>query len=565
MEAVASMNIFTSLFGIFRQRGLVLTLQQGRSLSRFTLAAFLLSITGGILYGYAMGIGLGPDTALKNAIKAGLIATLGLLFAIPVFWLSYRLLGREERAGQVAVVPITFVTAAAIVLGVTAPVVFMLSLLAGYSSEAVYIHIVIVDLALLVGVYLAGTLVYYSFTVDRAKLLVPNVVGFLIMGVILVVLALFFAPFLYPHPTFSVGVDLFNDRMGIGVEHKARQALETAALADRVTYGFQTTNQNGDLERDYTVTRLGEDYLVQVHLHVVAGEAMQTNRRIWILDDEVFTDFGDGRVTSAERAALTSFLEPALPPAVFRLSDDLAGASWRGLQSDDQFTATGVSPERVRASYVLDATTLRLSSLTLGSADPGLYAETRVNTLQPAALDRAGLVASLYQAIVLGSSDRSDVALQDYIQEETFFVARFPRTWRAGNWNTAQRQVTFSSDCGAGEGCPQLTTAVFDLDASKGAPEYARDLEDSLSLQPEYRAIKVSTTTSDGQTVGVVEYLSDRAVKGEIQTTQHIEYIFVVSQTRYHLEFSAAAEQFEANRSLFKAIAEAFTYLRGLP
>jgi len=98
------MNIFSALFGIFRQRGLVLTLREGRSLGGFALSAILLSSVGGVLYGFAMGIGFGPGTALKDAIKLGLIATLGLLFAFPVFWLAYRLLGREERPAHVAAV-----------------------------------------------------------------------------------------------------------------------------------------------------------------------------------------------------------------------------------------------------------------------------------------------------------------------------------------------------------------------------------------------------------------------------------------------------------------------------
>jgi hypothetical protein len=281
------MNIFSALFGIFRQRGLVLTLRENRSLVGFGVAAVLLSIAGSVLYGFAMGIGLGPETALNDSIKGGLIAALGLLFAFPIFWLAYRLLGREERLGQVAAVPLTFVVTAAIVLAVTAPIVFMLSLLAGFSPEGIYIHIVIVDLALLVGLYLSGTLIYHGFTADRTRLIIPNVVSFVMLGVILVVLLLFFSPFLELHPTFSVGIDLLNDRLGIGVAEKARQALDAASVAERMTYGFQTTNQNGDLERDYAVTRVGGDYLVEVRLHAVPGEHQQTNRRIWILDGKV--------------------------------------------------------------------------------------------------------------------------------------------------------------------------------------------------------------------------------------------------------------------------------------
>jgi hypothetical protein len=70
------MNVFSSLFGIFRQRGLVTALKEDRRLAGFVLAAGLLSILGGGLYGFAMGIGLGIDTAIKDAIKVALIAGL---------------------------------------------------------------------------------------------------------------------------------------------------------------------------------------------------------------------------------------------------------------------------------------------------------------------------------------------------------------------------------------------------------------------------------------------------------------------------------------------------------
>ncbi len=264
-ETKSGINILAALFGIFRQRGLVTTIKEGRSLAGFTLAGIVFSIIGGVLYGFAMGVGLGIDTAVKDAIKVGVIVTLGLLLSIPIFWVAYRLLGREERPAQVAAVPLTLVTTVAIILAITAPIVFMLSILAGFSPEAVYIHIVIVDLALLVGLYLAGTLVYHSFS-DHKRLVIPNVVGFLMMAVIMVVLMSFLGPFLALRPTFSVGTDRLKDGLGIGVAEKVNQALAAATSADRVTYRFQTTNDNGDLVRDYTVTRVGNDCLIEALL-----------------------------------------------------------------------------------------------------------------------------------------------------------------------------------------------------------------------------------------------------------------------------------------------------------
>jgi len=284
---------------------------------------------GGLLYGFAMGIGLGLKTAIKDAIKVGLIIALRLLMAFPIFWLAYRLLGREERLAQVAAIPLTFVTTAAVVLAATAPVLFLLSLLAGVSAEAVYIHVVIVDLALLVGLYLAGTLVYHGFALERSRLIIPNVMGFLMLAVILVVLMLFFGPFLALRPTFSAGTDLLKDLLGIGVGEKAAKALAAAATADRVAYRFQTTNQNGDIERDYALTRVGEDFLIDVRLHAVPGEASQTGRHIWLLDGEVFTDFlaGGSPRPTARRWRACATRRCLRPPSVFPKTSPLqAGA-----------------------------------------------------------------------------------------------------------------------------------------------------------------------------------------------------------------------------------------------
>jgi hypothetical protein len=563
MEAVAAMNILAQLFGIFRQQGLVTAVKEGQRLTGFALAAIGLALVGGGLYGFAMGIGLGIDTAVKDATKVALIAALTLLLSIPIFWVAYRLLGREERLGQVAAVPLTLVATVALILVLASPVVFMLSVLAGFSPEAVYIHIVIVDLALLVGLYLAGMLVYHAYPEPRS-LIIPNVIGFLMMAVILVVSISFFGPFLAIQPSFSVGTDRLKDGLGIGVAGTARQSLAAAGQADRVTYGYQTTNENGDLVRDYRVTRVGNDYLVGVTLHAVPNEPFQNQRTIWILDGRYYTDFEGGRVTETTEEALASFLSPALPPAAFTLPDEFAAASWRAFERADRYTATGTAPSQAQATLAMDAGTGRLSDLTLGRAGRGVHAETRVSGLTAAELDRAGLEASLNRAIVLGTVDRSNAAMQDYVQDEAFFVVRYPRDWRAGTWNAAERRVAFTTDCGIQEGCPGLEVRVYDLAADKGTQQYAEDLGHSLGLQDAYRQIEVRTETIGDQTAGVVEYLSDRTVKGELQTTHHLEVIFPGQLSRYHLDFSAPEAQFERHRGLFEEMAGSFTYLQGI-
>lgn len=564
------MNIFTALFGIFHRRGLVDTVREGRSLASFIVVATVFSVVGSLLYGFAMGIGLGTETAIKDAIKVGLIVVFSLALAAPIFLLAYRLLGREERPGQVIAVPLTLVVTVAIVLAVTAPVVFLLSVLAGFSPQAVYIHIVIVDVALLVGIYVAGMLVFHAFLTERGRLIVPNVVGFSMMAVILIVLIAFFGPFLAPWPSFSVGTDRLKDGLGIGVAEKVERALEAAAAADRVYYRFQTTNANGDLERDYIVTRVGNDYLIQVHLQAVPGGPVRKDRHIWLLDGAAYTDtstelstsFADGHVLEASRGDLAPYLDPALPPAPFHLPDEFSRANWRARESGGVYVATGTAPDRRQATVVLDVGTRRLKELTLGSVVPGVHAQTRATEVAQATLDRQGLEASLNQATVVGSVDRSDASMQTYVQGEAFFAVRYPRTWHAGAWNPAQRRVEFTADCPADQPCPTLQVSVYDLAEEKGPRQYAEDLARSLELQPAYRDVHASTTTVSGAAAGLVEYLSDRTVKGEIETSRHVEYIFVGRISRYHLDFSAPANRFDAHQGLFAAMAELFTYLR---
>lgn len=95
------MNIFSNLFGVFKQRGLVSMFKEGRSLFGFLVAGLIASILGALLYGFAMGIGLGVETAVKDTVKFGLIVFLTFILVLPIFLLSYRFLGRMSvRAGS---------------------------------------------------------------------------------------------------------------------------------------------------------------------------------------------------------------------------------------------------------------------------------------------------------------------------------------------------------------------------------------------------------------------------------------------------------------------------------
>ena len=124
------------------------------------------------------------------------------------------------------------------------------------------------------------------------------------------------------------------------------------------------------------------------------------------------------------------------------------------------------------------------------------------------------------------------------------FVVRYPRTWRAQSWNFANQDIEFTATSGFAEGNPCLTVNVYDLAEGKGPRQYAEDLAHSLALLAEYRKITTDLITSEGEEVGVVEYLHDRTVKGETETTRHIEYIYEGQLSHYHLKFAAPEERF---------------------
>jgi hypothetical protein len=211
---------------------------------------------------------------------------------------------------------------------------------------------------------------------------------------------------------------------------------------------------------------------------------------------------------------------------------------------------------------VLAADTRRLSELTLGSAIRGIHAERRVKDIQAATVDRAGLESSLNKATILGSVDRSDASMDDYVQDEKLFVVRYPRTWRAGTWSSSQQRIEFEGQSGLTKGEPVLTVSVYDLQEDKGPRQYAEDLARSMELQAEYRNVSADVSTVGDEVVGVVEYLYDRTVKGEIETTRHYELIYPGQLFRYHLDFSAAVDNFDEHEGLFQDMADQFTYLK---
>lgn len=750
MEVLELMNIFKALFGIFRKGGLVASIKKGESLKGFAISALLTAVLGSALYGFAMGIGLGLETAIKDAVKVSLITLMVLIFSVPVFWISFRLLGREESMGHVNAVPLTMLATVTLILAISSPVVFLLSVLVTASSSAIYIHIIIINLALLVGIYITGMLIYYTFK-EHKRLVTPAIISVSMMGVILIVGMMFFAPFLRPYATFSEGTDRLKDGLGIDVDVKAVRSLESAAEAesltyhylrtnengdtiqdyqvtrvgdnylivvnihsvageaeqhnaivwyldgqfytnfkggavdfadpddlasftnastpelifvlgdefdaaswrgdrrnngytavattpnlelatlimdgdgrlssveigsdedavhaethvtdivqaeltraeletslntaiakatyigveDRVgislssasagaqlTYRYQTTYDNGDLIQDYTVTRVGNAYRIEVHLHAVPGETLREDQNIWIIDGVYYTDFKDGVVVETDPEELSSYIEGALPDTAFQLPPGFSGAVWQASQNDGLYNAVGVSQNGSQAQLKLDSASGRLSEYSINNAQSTVPAVTLVKNVSPITLDRSAIEVDLYRAIIAGQGNKSVASMDTFIREDFYFFVRYPDTWRSNSWNPIDLSIEFFQECETDQDCADLTVSVLELVEDQTLAEAAESLANSLDFQPEFRSIKASTTTINGVEVGVVEYLFDEVESGKLVSTKHIVYIFDGAFFRYHLDFNVPPADFSRVDDLFAEIARLFTYLQ---
>jgi hypothetical protein len=557
MEEVGRMNIFTALFGIFRQRGLVTAIRENRSMSSFTFWAILFSVCGGMLYGLAMGIGITPETALKDGIKVALLVFLGFFLSVPFFLLAYRLMGREESAEKVMIIPLTLVMSVTLILAVTAPLVFLLSLLAGFTREAVYLHIVIVDVALLVGFYLSGTLVFNAFPEDRNRLVVPNVAGFLMMLVVLVVLILFFKPYLESTSSFSSGTDILKDRLGIGVSDKVMHAFNTAASAERLSYRFQQTNDNGDLSRDCTVHRSGEDYYLEVHLYNVPGSPVLSERHLWLLGKNAFHDFEGNAVIQGTPGEMNSRFMALLPHALFTPPAEWGRERWRAFEKGGILHVTCLTSGRRRLEVNLESPSLRLKGWTSADAGPGIGGEKRVQEVSPGLFDRGAMEEELDMAVLRSRIDRSDASLEASLQDRAFFAVLYPRTWHSGSWDSARRLIKFYEDEPDG---PSLEVRVYDPDR-EGAKYDVGAQARRLQLQPAFREVVFRAGKMNGCSYGRLDYLMDRTVKGRIETSRHREYVFSGKRGRFHLDLAAPSGNFDSYGALFESLASHFRFI----
>lgn len=574
------MNVFGALFGIFGGKGLVQTLQENRPVAGFVTAGLVLTALCGGVYGLAMGIGIDVETAAKDAAKVATVLLLSFFLSLPVFFLAYRLLGRSEGFGQIAAVALAGLTSCALLLGVAAPVVFLYGVASGFAPELLYIHIALVDVAVLLGAFVLGNLAYHAFATERQRLVVPNVVGVLMMLLVAGVSVNFFRPFLEPSATFSSGSDRLLDSLGVGVAEKVQLALRVAALSDRVEYRYRVALPGEGIERDFTVVRAGENYQIAIRRLLRPGQPPVTDRRIWLVEGKTFSDFG-GQATEVTRSELSDFLDSALPAQAFA-PRELAEVSFRARLEDVEgrrsYVARGGTKDKQVTAY-LDPKRQELLQMEItDKAAPGLVG-MRISDIRSTSLTSASLQSSLARAmeniqnpsdprfreawetqVVVSSLERPDATSFDYINPSEYFALRYPRTWQQQPWNPGRRTLTFV-ECPEAR-CARMTVEVGGLERNKRLEDLLLELRNQLQAQPRNHDVAVRLDTFRGSQVGVVEYTYDYFEGGRLLTDHQVQYWYLGRVARYALTATAPATDFESYRTIFGSAAQSFEWLR---
>ncbi len=572
------MNVFDAMFGIFGGRGLALYLSEGRSVSGFWVTGVVLMALAGAVYGIAMGIGIDSGTAAKDAAKVGAILLMAYFLSLPVFFLAYRLLGRKEDFAQIAAVALAGILASATVMAVVSPVIFLYGIASGGSTELLYVHVALIDVAALLGIFILGNLVYRAFPEDRQGLVVPNAVGVIMMALVAVVSISFFRPFLEPSATFSVGTDRLKDSLGIGVAGKVDTALELAANSNRIKYRYQLARAEQGIERDLTVVRIGDNYHLSVHRLVIPGQALVADRTLLMLEGKTFTDFS-GQMKEAPREEFSDFLEDSLPLKVF---EHIEGVGYRARVEDKDgkvyYTARGtknnlevkvfLAPEdrsvhevNIEARSPSGSSKLALAGVTSvllpGDSLQSVVA-TEVASIQNTSDPR--LKASWSAQAAAAFLEKPSSEDFPYINSSEYFSIGYPRGWGVGPWDPGRRNATFS-ECPESD-CVRLVVGVGGLERGKGIQELLNDLRDELRSDIGNRDVITRTESMRGRQIGAAEHSYDIAEGGNIQRIHKIQYLYIGRAAKYSVIGIAPVEKFDDYRAIFGRAAESFDYLR---
>ncbi|MBI5555591.1 MAG: hypothetical protein HY920_07065 [Elusimicrobia bacterium] len=201
------MNIIADVFGIFQGQGLAQKVKEKRKLEEFVFVAFVLICVFTALYGLAMGISVSLKVGLRDMVKIPLIFLFTLLISYPAYYIPLKIVGVKESNRQILVSIITMFFVAGLTLAIASPIIFFYGLAGDYLRQYYFIHIVIIDLALIGGLIIMSFLLNRAVEIeDKSRLVIPVIIGTIFVGLALWVLILFWGPYFEEPECFSRGI-----------------------------------------------------------------------------------------------------------------------------------------------------------------------------------------------------------------------------------------------------------------------------------------------------------------------------------------------------------------------
>jgi hypothetical protein len=197
-------NPFKELFTLEAGQDVVARLQSGRSIRALVASACLIGVACAFLYGFSMGIAVSTTTAWRDGVKVlAVVAGTYCMTILPLI-LMLKVVERSVRGSAIALSSLMGWLMASAVLGITAPFCFLAGIL--WEEGGRIAHIIVVDIALLVGLYVAGLNFYRSSGLtDKRKFAMPTAIGVALVLLAVFLLVGFFSPFLEESPYFSDG------------------------------------------------------------------------------------------------------------------------------------------------------------------------------------------------------------------------------------------------------------------------------------------------------------------------------------------------------------------------
>lgn len=200
------MNIVKGLFYMGQDKGKIIAdcIKRKRDAVLFIFSGTIVMAVCCGLYGYAMGIGASPLSAWRDALKVAMIFVISFLISLPPCLLIFKLANLRLQIRIVTVGLFSGFFMTSLVLGISAPFSFLYGLV--WNTGGRIVHIVLIDLAIIIGMYIMGTVFYHAVTEEKQALVLPLVLTFLFMLLAVYLLIQFFSPYFTDTSYFCEGI-----------------------------------------------------------------------------------------------------------------------------------------------------------------------------------------------------------------------------------------------------------------------------------------------------------------------------------------------------------------------